>query len=164
MCGLALGAAHGNRRYHPGDCAESVRKARHARNQAAYRARLNPPRDPLVPEDFRAGRVTVKGQVVPGADATAIRAAVVKPLLASLAFHEALKTVPYTDVLNSEQLLRLRSYVDEVLSLIDAIDEVIRVPEVDTDAVDPSDGLAVVKRLHLNRKRPGAPARRRSPQ
>lgn len=164
MCGLALGATHGNRRYHPGDCAEAARKTRHARNQAAYRARRNPTTEPLVPADFRAGRVTIKGQVVPGDRAAAIRAAVVKPLLASLAFHNALKTIPFTDVLNSEELGRLRYYVDDVLSLIDAIDEVIRVPDLDTDAFDPSDGLTVVKRLHLKQKRPGAPMRRRSPQ
>lgn len=165
MCGLALGAVHGNRRYHPGECAENARKARHARNQAIYRARRNPSPGPVVPPDFRAGRVTVRGQVVPGDRAVAIRAAVTKPLLASLAFHEALKTVPYTDVLNSEQLLRLRSYVDDVLSLIDAIDDAIRVPDFDTsDLFNPSDGLTVVKRLHVNKKRPGAPVRRRSPQ
>lgn len=165
VCGLALGAAHGNRRYHPGDCAEEARKARHARNQAAYRARRNPSPGPMVPADFRAGRVTVKGQVLPGAKATAIRAAVVKPLLASLAFHEALKEVPYADVLNSEELGRLRYYVDDVLSLIDVIDDAIRVPDFDTsDLFNPSDGLTVVRRLHVNKKRPGAPVRRRSPQ
>lgn len=166
VCGLALGATHGNRRYHPGECAEKARKARHARNQSAYRARRNPPpTGPVVPPDFRAGRVTVKGQVVPGAKAAAIRAAVVKPLLASLAFHEALKEVPYADVLNSEELGRLRYYVDDVLSLIDAIDDAIRVPDFDTsDLFNPADGLTVVRRLHVNKKRPGAPARRRSPQ
>ena len=163
-CGLALGTTHGNRRYHPGDCADAVRKARHARNQAAYRARRNPPVEPLVPDNFRAGRVTVKGVVVPGDRAAAIRAATLKPLLASLEFHEALKTVPYIDVVNSEELGRLRYYVDDVLALIDTIDEVIRVPDIDTDAVDPSEGLHIVKRLWLKQPRPGAPARKGSSQ
>lgn len=164
VCGLALGATHGNRRYHPGDCADAARKSRHARNQAAYRARRNPSVEPLVPDDFRAGRVTVRGVVVPGDRAAAIRAATLKPLLASLEFHEALKTVPYSDVMNSEELGRLRYYVDDVLVLIDTIDEVIRVPDIDTDAVDPSEGLHIVKRLWLKQKRPGAPARRGSSQ
>lgn len=161
VCGLALGTTHGNRRYHPGDCADAARKARHARNQAAYRSRRNPSIEPLVPDDFRAGRVTVKGQVVPGDRAAAIRAATLKPLLASLEFHEALKSVPYADVLDSEELGRLRYYVDDVLALIDTIDEVIRVPDIDTDAIDPSEGLHVVKRLWLNQTRPGRMQARR---
>lgn len=159
---MALGTTHGNRRYHPGDCADAARRARHARNQAAYRARRNPPVEPLVPDDFRAGRVTVKGVVVPGDRAAAIRAATIKPLLASLAFHEALKNVPWTDLMNSEELGRLRYYVDDVLVLIDTIDEVIRVPDIDTDTFDPSDGLNIVKRLSLKQKRSGAPARKGS--
>lgn len=161
VCGLALGSTHGNRRYHPGDCADAARKARHARNQAAYRARRHAPVEPLVPDDFRAGRVTVKGVVVPGDRAAAIRAATLKPLLASLEFHEALKTVPYTDVMDSEELGRLRYYVDDVLALIDTIDEVIRVPDIDTDAIDPSEGLHIVKRLWLKQTRPGRMQARR---
>ena len=165
-CGLALGTTHGNRRYHPGDCADAARKARHARNQAAYRARRNPPVEPLVPNDFRAGRVTVKGQVVPGDRAAAIRAAALKPLLASNAFHEALKDVHWSDVLNSQELGRLRSYVDDVLSLIEVIDEVIRVPDLTTDKFRPGENMEdrIVKRLERKQKRAGAPARRGSSQ
>ncbi|NPC41134.1 hypothetical protein [Nocardioides sp. zg-1230] len=163
---MALGETHGNRRYHPGDCADAVRKARHARNQAAYRARHNPPVESLVPADFRAGRVTVKGQVVPGDRAAAIRAAALKPLLASHAFHEALKDVHWSDVLNSQELGRLRSYVDDVLSLIEVIDEVIRVPDLSTDMFRPGENMedGIVKRLERKQKRAGAPARRGSSQ
>lgn len=163
---MALGETHGNRRYHPGDCADAVRKASHARNQAAYRARHNPPVEPLVPADFRAGRVTVKGQVVPGDRAAAIRAAALKPLLASHAFHESLKDVHWSDVLNSQELGRLRSYVDDVLSLIEVIDEVIRVPDLSTDKFRPGENMedGIVKRLERKQKRAGAPARRGSSQ
>lgn len=155
-CGHALGDGHGNRRYHAGDCSAAARKHRHRRNQAAYRDRLASPTDlPRVPADFTAGRITVRSIVMPGDDSAAIRAAALPVMLSGLAFHQALKTVPFTDVLDSAALNRLRGFVDDALTLVEAINELIPVPAVESDGVDPCDGLYIVKRLHIGETRPG---------
>lgn len=154
-CGHALADGHGNRRYHAGPCAEEARKDRHRRNQAAYRGRLaSPPELPEVPEDFKAGRVTVRGIVMPGADSAALRAAALPVMLSGLAFHQALKTVPFEDVLNNAQLNRLRGFVDDALALVEALNELIPVAAVESDEFDPSDGLNIIKRLHVGKTRP----------
>lgn len=106
-------------------------------------------------EDFTAGRVTVRSIVMPGQDSAAIRAAALPVMAAGLAFHQALKTVPYTDVLASPELQRLRSFVDDALTLVEAINDLIPVPAIESSEVDPSDGLHIVKRLHVGRTRPG---------
>lgn len=161
VCGYALGNSHGNRRYHPGVCAETARKARQRHNQAAYRARLSGAQQPQVPDDFTSGRVTVKGRILPGEASAAIRTAAMPPLMAALAFHDALREVPYSDVLNNEQLNRLRGFVDDVLTLVEVINDKIPVADIDSERVHASSGLEIVRTLHLNQPRPGAPKRRR---
>lgn len=102
----------------------------------------------------------MRSRVVPGSTAAAISAATLPVLLASLAFHDALKTVPYTDVMQNEQLGRLRYYVDDVMTLIEVLNEAIPAPDIDSDLIDARSGLDIVKTLHLNKRRPGAPVRR----
>lgn len=154
-CGLSLDGGHGNRRYHPGDCSTAARKARQRANQAAYRQRLNPSTDLAVPPDFRVGRVTVRSVVMPGEDTAALRAAALPVMRSALAFHDALKTVPFSDVLNSQELGRLRSFVDDTLTLIETLNDRLPVADVDSDLYDASDGLEIVKRLWRGQSRPG---------
>lgn len=110
---------------------------------------------PAVPRDFSAGRITVRSIVMPGSDSAAIRAAALSVMVSGLAFHQALKSVPFTDVLASAELSRLRYFVDDALALVEAVNECIPVAEVQTDEVDPTDGLHIVKRLHVGRTRAG---------
>lgn len=154
-CGRALDGGHGNRRYHPGDCADAAQRARHRNNQAAYRRRLNPATGPSVPPDFRVGRVTVRSVVLPGEEAAALRAAALPVMSAALAFHEALKTVPYSDLLDREELARLRFFVDDTLTLVETLNDTLPVAEVVSDLYDPNDGLdSIVKRLWISKPRP----------
>lgn len=153
-CGQSLDGGHGNRRYHPGDCSTAARRARQKNNQAAYRWRRNSSVDVTVPPDFRVGRVTVRSVVMPGEDTAALRAAALPVMRSALAFHDALKTVPFSDVLNSQELGRLRSFVDDTLTLIETLNDRLPVADVDSDLYDASDGLEIVKRLWRGQSRP----------
>ncbi len=154
-CGHALDGGHGNRRYHSGACSEAARRARHRSNQAAYRRRLNPATGPSVPPDFQAGRVTVRSIVLPGEQSAMLRAAALPVMHAALAFHEALTTVPYSDVLSNQELARLRFFIDDTLALIEALNHTLPTAEVTSDLYDASDGLGIVKRLWLKESRSG---------
>lgn len=97
---------------------------------------------------------------MPGADSAALRAAALPVMVSALAFHHALKEVPYEDVVASEELNRLRGFVDEALKLVEAINDIIPVADIRSEQVDPSEGLnimkrvAIVKRLHVGTTRP----------
>ena len=74
---------------------------------------------------------------------------------AALAFHEALKTVTYSDLLDREELARLRFFVDDTLTLVETLNDTLPVAEVVSDLYDPNDGLdSIVKRLWISKPRP----------
>lgn len=154
-CGQSLDGGHGNRRYHPGECSTAARKARQRRNQAAYRQRQTPSDAVTVPPDFRVGRVTVRSIVLPGEVSAALLSAARPVMMSALEFHDALKTVPYSDVLNSQELQRLRGFVDDVLALVETVNDTVPIANIDSDIYHASDGLEIVKRLWRGQPRPG---------
>lgn len=106
-----------------------------------------------MPPDFQAGRVTVRSIVLPGEQSAMLRAAALPVMHAALAFHEALTTVPYSDVLSNQELARLRFFIDDTLALIEALNHTLPTAEVTSDLYDASDGLGIVKRLWLKESR-----------
>lgn len=99
--------------------------------------------------------MTVRSTVMPGERSAALRAAALPVMSAALAFHEALKGVPYSDVLDNQELARLRFFIDDTLTLVETLNDALPVAEVDSDHFQPSDGLDhIVKRLWRGDPRP----------
>ncbi len=121
-CGLGLGAAHGNRRYHP-DCAKVVRARRGIADSAAYRQRQSTRTDDPVPADYSSGNVRVRGVVLPGNRVLELRAALNTFLISLVAQQAALRNIPLEDVATNRARMALRMLVDDGVSLVSLLED-----------------------------------------
>lgn len=127
-CGRVLGTVHGNTRYHPA-CAALVQKRRAAEAASRYRSRKRHRVDAEVPPDATAGRVTIPGIALSGADVSALRASALKVIRSARQF-DALLGGYEARFATTRQFVGLHMFLSDVLWFAELLDELLPLPEI----------------------------------